>query len=147
MRDNNPDMSSPRSFSLAEANALIPSLDQTFRRLEALRKEIGARANELERLGVSALLHEGPEPPEVVERRRILRERVGEFQSEMDKIEELGGILFDLDLGLVDFPSRLDGREVLLSWQFGEPAVIHYRTPGAELRERRRIRDADAPAR
>ena len=28
--------------------------------------------------------------------------------------------------GLVDFPSRLDGRTVFLCWRLGEPEVLHW---------------------
>jgi hypothetical protein len=132
-------MAKAHALSLAEVNALIPSLERIFERLEALRREIGARANELERLGAMGLLDDGPEPTEIVDRRRILRERVSEFQSEIDKIEDAGGLLADLDLGLVDFPSTQQGREVWLCWQRGEPQIAYWRMPGAALHERQRI--------
>ena len=41
----------------------------------------------------------------------------------VDKLEELGVVLKDLDLGLLDFPSQRAGEEVLLCWQVGEDAV------------------------
>jgi hypothetical protein len=41
----------------------------------------------------------------------------------VDKLEELGVVLKDLDLGLLDFPSERDGAAVLLCWQVGEDSV------------------------
>ncbi|MDX6452811.1 MAG: hypothetical protein QOH16_2860 [Gaiellaceae bacterium] len=40
-----------------------------------------------------------------------------------DKLEELGVVLKDLDLGLLDFPSVREGEEVLLCWHVGEESV------------------------
>ena len=41
----------------------------------------------------------------------------------VERLEELGVQLKDLDLGLLDFPARRDGAEVLLCWHVGEDAV------------------------
>jgi hypothetical protein len=131
---------SGRTFSVAEVNARLPELERVFQRLSELKREIGARANEIERLGVRPPHNEAPEvAPEIAERKKILEGRVAEFQAEIDQIEKLGGILRDLDLGLVDFPSVVGGEEVFLSWQTGEPAITHFYPPGAAFSERRRI--------
>lgn len=42
------------------------------------------------------------------------------FQGEL---ESLGIQLKDRRIGLIDFPSELDGRRVLLCWRLGEPSV------------------------
>lgn len=44
----------------------------------------------------------------------------------VDKLEELGVVLKDLDLGLLDFPSEREGEEVLLCWHVGEDAVTSW---------------------
>ena len=41
-------------------------------------------------------------------------------------INEAGGIVKDLDRGLVDFPARHEGAEILLCWQLGEDEVAHW---------------------
>jgi hypothetical protein len=41
----------------------------------------------------------------------------------VEKLEELGVTVKDLDLGLLDFPGLRDGNEVELCWHVGEPAV------------------------
>ncbi len=50
---------------------------------------------------------------------RIARE-IDAFQAEL---ESLGIQLKDRRIGLIDFPSELDGRPMLLCWQLGEPSV------------------------
>jgi hypothetical protein len=41
----------------------------------------------------------------------------------VDRLEELGVQVKDVDLGLVDFPARREGEDVLLCWHAGEDAV------------------------
>ncbi len=57
----------------------------------------------------------------VLERKieRIARDLDG-FQAE---VEAIGIQLKDRRTGLIDFPSELDGRPVLLCWRLGEPTV------------------------
>ena len=50
---------------------------------------------------------------------RLARE-IDVFQGEL---ETLGIQLKDRRIGLIDFPSELDGRPMLLCWQLGEPSV------------------------
>lgn len=47
----------------------------------------------------------------------------------VDKLEELGVTLKDLDLGLLDFPSEREGAAVLLCWHVGEDSVTSWHGP------------------
>lgn len=49
--------------------------------------------------------------------------RLSELREEL---EEIGCELKDYDLGLVDFPARLDGRDIVLCWRLGEPTVAYW---------------------
>lgn len=119
-------MSARRSFTASQVNALIPRLEQSLHRLAELRQEIGARANELERLGFGPLTHDGPEPPEVTERKRRVQTAVSEMDAEVARVGETGAVLADLDRGLIEFPCEVHGREAWMSWQLGEPEVLFY---------------------
>lgn len=63
----------------------------------------------------------------------IARE-IDAFQTEL---ESLGIQLKDRRIGLVDFPSELDGRRVLLCWRLGEPAVQYWHDEDAGYAGRR----------
>jgi hypothetical protein len=45
---------------------------------------------------------------------------IDQFQGELDA---LGIQLKDRRIGLIDFPSEMDGRRMLLCWRLGEPSV------------------------
>jgi hypothetical protein len=61
------------------------------------------------------------------ERASALERTVQALAREIDgykrELEELGIQLKDPRLGLVDFPSEMGGRHVLLCWRLGEPEV------------------------
>jgi hypothetical protein len=63
-----------------------------------------------------------PNPHAVALERKIQRiaREIDAFQSEL---ESIGIQLKDRRIGLIDFPSELDGRPMLLCWQLGEPSV------------------------
>jgi hypothetical protein len=41
----------------------------------------------------------------------------------VERLEEIGVVVKDLDVGLLDFPATREGAEVLLCWRVGEAAV------------------------
>lgn len=121
-------------MSIDELNELIPELTLIFQRLIALRREINLRAKELERLGHDPQSPRLPDlPRKILELRDRLEATVADLEYELDKVGALGGILQDLDLGIVDFHHVLDGNEVFLSWQFGESAITHFRPAGSAV--------------
>jgi hypothetical protein len=127
-----------------DANRTLSALEEIFARLEKLKDELAARANELERMGYNeatqpAYARGTPLPEPIAERRRILQARTREFQSEVAKIAALGAVLEDLDLQVVDFPCVIHGKDARLCWQRGESQVQHFHPPGARFAERRRL--------
>ena len=57
----------------------------------------------------------------------------------VDRLEELGVQIKDLDSGLLDFPALRDGVEVELCWQVGEEAVEHWHGLGEGFAGRKPI--------
>ena len=55
-----------------------------------------------------------------------LRVLVEQITAAVERINEMGCLVKDLDVGLVDFYALRDDEPVFLCWQFGEPAVTHW---------------------
>jgi hypothetical protein len=55
-----------------------------------------------------------------------LDEEVAGMARCVARIHEAGGLVKDLDAGLVDFPARREGVEVLLCWRLGEDEVAYW---------------------
>ena len=49
-----------------------------------------------------------------------------DFYKYLEKLENMGCIVKDLNLGLIDFLSYHGGREVLLCWKIGEKDINHW---------------------
>ena len=108
-----------RHFTRAEANALLPQLRALLDQLRESKEEL-TDAEAHEALAEAAPSNGGGEEGRQVgiaflEVRRLL-----------ETIEQSGIVLRDIDRGLVDFPSLIDGREAYLCWELGEDDVGYW---------------------
>jgi len=115
---------SERVFDVEQADALIPRLEFLVERLQSCARQLrdGVSAVAAEREVTVASLS----MPEVLRLRPGLHALVEEITRVVQEIEELGGVLKDLELGLVDFPADIAGERAFLCWQYGEKAVAYW---------------------
>ena len=67
-------------------------------------------------------------------------ERQIQFSEAIKELIAEGGMLKDLEEGLVDFRSRRNGKKVYLCWKYGEGAVIHWHSLKSGCSERKLIK-------
>jgi hypothetical protein len=118
----------PRFFTVEEANALISSLELEFGRVAQIRAELGPLIASVGGAEVAVgILQEGEDAPPGRERDgERLRRLASEITAAVERVNELGCLVKDLEQGLVDFYAMMEGEPVFLCWQFGEPAVAHW---------------------
>jgi hypothetical protein len=116
--------SHPRLFSVEQANELIPKLELIMERMQRRGIELREAIEALAREGGEALAD--IEVNDLLERRPELRGLVDELEQLIQEIEACGGQFKGLELGLVDFPSEIDGAIGLLCWQYGEKEITHW---------------------
>lgn len=120
-----------RYFTLEEASAALPEVERLIVRLREARDEMllaKARHDTLwERLrsGESVL-------DDLLAGQRELDARAQAATAIAARVADIGCVLRDLDLGLVDFPAIAAGAEVFLCWKLGEDAIRfwHSQTEG-----------------
>jgi hypothetical protein len=120
---------SPRVFTIAEVNALLPALSQLVAEQLLEQSAIEQGLGELTRLtGVSpkSLAPVLGDAPEVERRKRELRQRVGRYENGWRRVRGMGGVIKDARAGLVDFYGRIEGKLVWLCWCYGEETVGYY---------------------
>jgi hypothetical protein len=122
-------------FTLEEASALLPQLRLLMERLQRHALRLDAEMQDLARARATSLAALDVE--ELLRARPSLRLVVEELDDTVDRIGDLGGQLKDIRLGLVDFPSLLDGERVLLCWQFGEDDIAYWHAEGEGFAGRR----------
>jgi hypothetical protein len=115
-----------RHFTRQEAEGLIPKLEQIVSHLMEQRKNAVAIGQELSAMQERIQSGENVIASELMNKTTELDFVVEIIQEGLNQIEELGGQPKDLDLGLVDFPTLLNGEEVLLCWRYGEKSIRFY---------------------
>lgn len=107
------------------------TVDQANRTLPLVRKIVEDIVREHRRWQEAVveldLLSDGARAELPDQRITPLEHRIQKMAREVDsfqaELESLGIQLKDRRIGLIDFPSELDGRPMLLCWQLGEPSV------------------------
>ena len=111
----------PDQFTLDEANALIPWLAEKFQNLNLVRQEyvsIQERMND-------PRINSGNEI-EVSELKSTSDQLGRQLEEGVEEILDQGIIVRDMSLGLVDFPSLRDDRDIYLCWIGGEVRVDYW---------------------
>ena len=108
-----------RHFTVAEANELLPGLVASLDTLRAARDRL-TDAEAHEALSDASPGNGGGTPG------RSVGEAFLEVRRGIAELNTLGVVIRDLDRGLVDFPAIMEGREVYLCWQLGEPEVAYW---------------------
>jgi hypothetical protein len=119
---------SQRTFSLDEAQTLLPILESLLRTAIDGKKLIESVDTELQELAHRVFLSGGL-LVNVVHMARRKAEREKTIQRVKDAIAEIdatGVQVKDLDIGLLDFPCRVDGEIILLCWKLGETGITHW---------------------
>ena len=72
--------------------------------------------------------------------------KAGELLHEFRRVErgvqglqEIGCVLKDMSIGLVDFPAMRNDQEILLCWKYGEPAVMYWHDLQSGYQGRQRL--------
>ncbi len=117
-----------KTFSLQEAQSLLPVLESLLRSSIEGKKLIEEVDKELSQLSERIFLTGGAfVPVKKVALRRAERDKAE--QKVKDAIAEINAIgvqVKDLDIGLLDFPCKVDDEIVLLCWKLGEPSITHW---------------------
>ncbi len=109
------------SFTVEQANRTLPLVRKIVADIVQAHRRWQEAIVELDLL-VSGVRVDLPDPRATALEREIqaIARDIDSFQEEL---EALGIQLKDRRIGLIDFPSELDGRRVLLCWRLGEPSV------------------------
>jgi hypothetical protein len=117
-----------RSFTLDEAQSLLPILESLLRTAIEGKKLIETVDAELQELAHRVFLSGGLLVNIIqVARRKAEREKtIQRVKDTLAEIDATGVQVKDLDIGLLDFPCQVEGRTVLLCWKLGEQGITHW---------------------
>lgn len=119
---------SERTFTLDEAQSLLPVLESLLRTAIAAKKLMEEFEAEMQALNHRIFLNGGMYL-DVVPLARRKAERAKAEQRAKDALAEIDSIgvqVKDLNIGLLDFPCEVEGEIVLLCWKLGEKSITHW---------------------
>jgi hypothetical protein len=126
----------PKDFTVDEVNARIPLLSSILRNVVELSEQLKRLHERLILLQTDGAQDPG-EDREIARLSAELDARQAELRGYAGEIAQLGGVLKDDFLGLVDFPARIDGRDVCLCYRYGETEIAFYHDVDAGYSGRR----------
>jgi len=118
----------PRRFSLTEAESLLPEIETILREAVSLKSQYQEAEQAIAAFAQRVAMQGGV----VVDRGSVLRSRAQRdglgvrLKEAMERLEQYGCVVKDLDIGLVDFPTLFHGREVYLCWRMGETGIRYW---------------------
>ena len=135
-----------KRFSREEAEQLLPQIEKSLKRAQAQKQTIDALQGELSNAASRIMVLGGSYPPysDLVKKKSERDQMSTQVLETLAKIQETGCLVKDLDEGLVDFPSLVDGQEAFLCWKQGERRIDYWHGIEEGFAGRKRIDEEDS---
>ncbi len=119
---------SDRTFTLDEAHTLLPILESLLKQAIAAKKLIEETDAETQETAHRIFLNGGTFLNVIhMARRKAEREKaIQRIKDALAEIDATGVQVKDIDIGLLDFPCKVEGEIVLLCWKLGESNITHW---------------------
>jgi hypothetical protein len=115
----------PRFFTLLEAESFLPEVERLLRNSIQAKQDYESGDAELNQIAQRITLIGGM----LVQRENVVASRTRKdssarvLKAAMERIEEIGCQVKDLETGLIDFPTLYRDQEVYLCWKLGESNI------------------------
>lgn len=121
-------MGKPKTFTLEQAEALLPVLKSLLKNAMNGKKLIEQIERELQDLRHRILLSGGlsVDVTRLSARRAERDKAMQEIKDALAEVHAIGVQVKDLDIGLLDFPCAVEDQIVLLCWKFGEEKIEYW---------------------
>jgi hypothetical protein len=117
-----------RLFTLTEAERARRELEPFLLEAMDCRKKLAGLETDLSAVSARIMMMGGVIVPyEKLATLRVEHQQLAEsLKSALDRILETGCLIKDLEVGLLDFPSRINDEAVYLCWRLGEDRIRFY---------------------
>ncbi len=131
-------------FSVAQANAMIETLELTFGRILQMKVQVRTVYAQLEEVGFAPGGDDFDIAPDgasvaVINGLTTLKMLIDALKVEVNALNDVGCLIKDMDEGIVDWYASRGDRDVLLCWKLGEKEVAFWHDPDTGFAGRRPI--------
>src|SRR2546423_11031582 len=132
-----------KTFTLDEANVLLPILESLLKRAMDSKQAIEKIDQQLQDLAHRIFLLGGVlvDVANVTAQKAERENQIQQIKDSVTEIHATGVQVKDLDIGLLDFPCVVDGETVLLCWKYGETKIAHWHAMSEGFAGRNPIND------
>jgi hypothetical protein len=119
---------SQRTFTLDEAQVLLPVLESLLRRSIAGKQLVEKIEGEFQEVSQRIFLAGGTrvDIAHLAVRKAEKEKTLQRVKDALAEIDSTGVQVKDLDVGLLDFPCRVRDQVILLCWKLGEKQITHW---------------------
>ncbi len=132
-----------KTFTLKEANKLIPIVKNAFDDLFVLKKKIGIMKSEVDWIrdfwGKDMCDSDNPDGEKHDKLLLEVEKLYKEIKKKVIVLQKQGYVVKDVDNGLVDFYSFINNEPVFLCWQYGEKKIEYWHAIDGGFNGRRPI--------
>ena len=133
-----------KKFSLDEANRMLPLVSRIVRDIIDHYREWQRTVEAFE---IAATLNRSDKPtPEAEVLQHLAQELARDIQGFVSELLRLGLEFKGFELGLVDFPAEVDGRNICWCWKHGESVVAYWHETDAGYNGRQSVEAILAPS-
>ena len=113
----------PRTFTLDEASSLLPRLSELLLQTQECKLRHDQHQDQIAEYTRRMSSNGDILERDLNETRQELVKAAAELSRLVEKVQEMGCEMKDIDQGLIDFRAEREGREVYLCWKLGEPDI------------------------
>lgn len=119
---------SSKYFSRHEAEQLLPLIEGFLKVAQEHKQAVDAAQVELTKAASRIMVLGGSYPPytDLVAKKTERDQASAKIVEAIAKIQETGCLVKDIDEGLIDFPSMIEGQEAFLCWKLGENRIEYW---------------------
>lgn len=125
----------PVYFTLEEARAVLPVVNENLRKLQTVHLALEFLSN------IQIENEDGDPEVDVLITKLNMNyyKRLFLYHKYLSKLLSIGAVIKDLRLGLVDFYSKYEGRDILLCWKSNETDILYWHEPDTGYMDRQPI--------
>ena len=127
---------SKKYLTIEEAEKLLPNIEKILSRTIKLNKALGLLSS------IEIEIHDDYDNlRKLTKTNKEFHKLSYEFYLNMERLEDMGCIIKDLETGLIDFFHKFEGRDIFLCWKLGEKGINFWHEIGTGYMGRTPILD------